>query len=148
MSVWSILRQWVLELYLEDRDCGPEQRVKVLPLAAACVRVTELTAEQVHAQDTEQRDKNCLQNEKKTVFICFLLPEDEDKEHQQAEEDGDIIHGPQHDNQRSLEVGKEPHHLDDPQQSEGSEDSKAQTSLSDAVVIFTEQLESSFRALE
>ena len=75
-------------------------------------------------------------------------PEDEYKEHQQPEEDGDVIHGPQHHNQRALEVGEEPHHLDDPQQSEGSEDSKAQTSLSDAVVIFIEQLEPSFTVLE
>ena len=78
----------------------------------------------------------------------FNKPEDKNKEHQQTEEDGDIVHGPQHHNQRSLEVGQEPHHLDDPQQSEGSEDSKAQTSLSDAVVIFIEQLEPSLRGLE
>ena len=75
-------------------------------------------------------------------------PEDEYKEHQETKEDGDIIHGSQHHNQGSLEVGQEPHHLDDPQQSEGSEDTKAQTSLSYAVVIFVEQLEPSFIALE
>ena len=74
----------------------------------------------------------------------MFKPEDEYKEHQETEEDGDIIHGSQHDNQGSLEVGQEPHHLDDPQQSEGSEDAKAQPSLSDAVVIFIEQFNPSF----
>ena len=80
--------------------------------------------------------------------MCCVLPgykpEDEYKEHQEPKEDCDIIHGPQHHNERSLEVGQEPHHLDDPQQSEGSQDPKAQSSLSHSVVIFVEQFEPSF----
>ena len=66
-------------------------------------------------------------------------PEYEDEQHEQAEEDSHVIHGPEHDDQRPLEVREEPDQLDDPQQSECSEDGEAEAAL--AVVVATEQLE-------
>ena len=62
-----------------------------------------------------------------------MSPEYEDKESQKPEEDGDVIHGFQHHNELSSQVGQEPHEFEDPEESEGSKDRQAGSLLGHSV---------------
>ena len=61
------------------------------------------------------------------------LPEDEDEEHEEAEEDGDVVHRPEHDHQLPPEVREKPDQLEDPEKPEGPENGKAGTLVGNAV---------------
>lgn len=57
--------------YLEDSDDGPQQGVKVLPVRYGVARLclqTELTAKDVHPQDTTTQHKKRLQTEQRLWF--------------------------------------------------------------------------------
>lgn len=69
--------------YLEDSDDGPQQGVKVLPVRDGVARLclqTELTAEDVHPQDTTTQHKKRLQTEQRLVLsrreqtVCMTSP--------------------------------------------------------------------------
>ena len=86
-----------LRKHLEDSHRRPQEGVEVFPVTDSGVGVTELAAEEVHAQDAE----------------------DEDEEHEEAEEDGHVVHGPEHHDQLSPQVRQEADQLQDSQQAEG-----------------------------
>ena len=96
VGTWAGLQ---VSCHLENRDCGPEQRVKVFPVTDLGFWVTELAPKEVHAKDGE----------------------DEDEEHEKTKEDGNVVHRAQHHNQLSTKVWKEAHKLQDPQQTERPE---------------------------
>ena len=85
--------------HLEDCHRRPQERVEVFPVTDSGVGVTELAAEEVHAEDAK----------------------DEDEEHEEAEEDGHVVHGAEHHDQLSPEVRQEADQLQDSQQAEGPE---------------------------
>ena len=60
-------------------------------------------------------------------------PEYEYEEHEECEEDRDVVHGPEHDDQLPPQVGQEPDQLQDPQQAEGAQDGDARALEVDAV---------------
>ena len=49
------------------------------------------------------------------------LPEDEDEEDKQCEEDGNVVHGAQHDHQLPAEIGHETNKFQDAQETESSQ---------------------------
>ena len=61
------------------------------------------------------------------------IPEDKDEEHEEGEEDRDVVHGPEHDDELPAEVGEEAHQLEDAEEAEGAEDGDAGPFVVDAV---------------
>lgn len=68
-------------MYLEDGDDGPQKRVKVLSVrhCVACLRLqTELTAEDMHPQDTVTQAggisavTHTMLESKQIVHLCFF----------------------------------------------------------------------------
>ena len=136
--------------HLKDGDRRPEERVKVLPVAEDLVAdlLAELATEQVHAQDAGTRYQHIirifLSNRHKTMGKALFLkritfvrssssPEDEYEQHEQREEDCDVVHGPEHDDELPAQVGEEAHQLEDAQEAEGAEDGDARALVVDAV---------------
>lgn len=70
--------------HLENSDCCPQKRIKVFPIADSGVRITKLAAKQIHAKDAEDEDEEC----------------------QQPEEDSNIVHGLEHHDQLSPQIGE------------------------------------------
>ena len=50
-----------------------------------------------------------------------MKPEYENEQHEQCEEHGDVVHGPQHDDELASEVRQEADQLQDPEEAEGPE---------------------------
>ena len=74
----------------------PQQRVKVFSVAYFCFWVAELAAKKIHAEDGEY----------------------EDEQHEETEEDGNIVHCAEHHNQLSAEIWEETNKLENSQQAE------------------------------
>ena len=79
--------------HLEHCDGGPKQGVKVFPVANFGLWVAELAAKKVHAEDGEY----------------------EDEEHEETEEDGNIVHCAEHHNQLSAEIWEKANKLENSQ---------------------------------
>ena len=58
-----------------------------------------------------------------------MKPEDEDEERKKPKEDHNIVQRPQHHHQLALEAGEESDQLQDPEESEGPEDTQTRAFL-------------------
>jgi hypothetical protein len=59
-----------LTCYLENCDCSPQQRVKVLPVTNTSVGVTKLAAKEIHPQNTKITEiNNLLEQSNKNLKI-------------------------------------------------------------------------------
>ena len=65
----------------------------------------------------------------KYIFSIVIVPEYEDEEWKKSKEDHDIVHRPEHHHQLALKAGKEPDQLEDPEESEGPEDTQSRAIL-------------------
>ena len=81
---------WSKTLHLEHCHGRPQQGVKVFSVADFCLWVAELAAKKVHAEDGE----------------------DEDEQHEETEEDGNIVHCAKHHDQLSAEIWEKTNKLE------------------------------------
>ena len=77
-------------LHLEHCDGRPEQGVKVFSVTDFGFWVAELAAKKVHAEDGE----------------------DEDEQHEETKEDGNVVHGAKHHNQLSTKIWEKTNELE------------------------------------
>ena len=77
------------------------------------------------------KEKKCLELASK--YVKSNPPEDEDEEHEQREEDRDVVHRPEHHNELPTEVWKKPDEFEDPEKAEGPKHGDAGAVVAQAV---------------